>query len=136
MKRLKDFALALVVWLVAVVHELRQAIAEARNPTKAKPKKFDPNHVPIILPPAMGPLVETTASVDPLPLASVPIRSTKADAKREALTYARKRSGKPDLAWKAARALLNKWGREERELERSMAPEYAERMHELSEATA
>lgn len=131
--RVKATALALLVWVIAAWHELRERIHEARHP---KRKKFDPNHVPVFVPPQAGPLVETVASKDALLLTQVPIRSTKADAKREALAYARQRSKNPSLQWKAARRLLNQWEREEREIERSMTPEYAEKMSELTEAAA
>lgn len=130
--RLKGAGLAFVVWLVAVLAELRHRIHEARHP-KRKKFTFDPEHIPVILPPSMGPLVETQGSDHPLPLAQVPIRSTKADAKRAALAYAEHRVGH-ELTWKQARRLLNGWEREERAKNRELAPEYAERMAELSEA--
>lgn len=131
--RLKGVVLVFVVWLVAVLAELREAIHEARHPKK-KRQKFDPNHIPIILPPEMGPLVETMGSDHPMPLVQIPIRSTKADAKREAWKFAEHRVGH-ELTWKQARRLLNGWEREERARNRALAPEYAERMNELSEAT-
>lgn len=44
----------------------------------------------------------------------VPVRSTKADGKRRALAYARKRTGNPNLTWGQARKLMRRWLREER----------------------
>lgn len=131
--RLKGAGLAFVVWVVVLLGELRARIHEARHPKKKKAAAFDPDHIPVYVPQAAGPLVETPVSKDPLLLTQVPVRSTKADAKREAHAYAEKRAGHP-LTWKQARRLLNAWGRKERELERSMTPEYADRMRELSES--
>lgn len=131
MKSVKDSVVALVVWLVALVHELKEAIRAARTP--AKKKTFDPDHVPVYVPESAGPLVDSPVSKDPLLLTEVPIQSTKAAAKKAAHQYAEQRVGHA-LPWKTARKLLNKWEREERALERSMAPEYAAKMSELSEA--
>lgn len=128
--RVKGAVLAFVVWLVALWTELREAIYEARHP---KPKKFDPEHVPVFVPPEAGPLVQTPESKDPLLLAQVPIQSTKAQAKKAAHRYAEERVGHP-LPWKKARKLMAQWEREEKALMQSMAPEYAETMAQLSEA--
>ena len=46
----------------------------------------------------------------------VPVRSEKADAKRQALAYARARTGDPKLTWGQARKRMQKWLREERAL--------------------
>lgn len=45
----------------------------------------------------------------------IPVRSEKADGKRAALAYARQRTGNPELTWKSARKLMQRWLREERE---------------------
>lgn len=45
----------------------------------------------------------------------VPVRSTKADGKRAALAYARRRTGNPALTWGQARKHMKRWLREERE---------------------
>lgn len=119
--------------LVAMVAAVRKRIHEARNPT---PREIDPDHLEVFVPAAAGPVVETPASPNPLPLSAVPVRSTKADAKRQALAYARQRTRNPDLPWKKARQLLNQWEREERAREREQDPEYVSRMKELEEASA
>jgi hypothetical protein len=46
---------------------------------------------------------------------------TRAEARRIALAYARQRSGKPELTWKQAKLLLDRWEKEEREQERAVA---------------
>jgi hypothetical protein len=59
----------------------------------------------------------------------VPVRSTKADGKRQALAYARQRTGNPTLTWGQARKLMKRWLREER-LAGSLTPEMACAMEE------
>lgn len=44
----------------------------------------------------------------PLALESIPIRSTKADAKRAALAYARRMSGDASMTWKQARRWIRR----------------------------
>lgn len=51
----------------------------------------------------------------PLRLERIPMRSSKAEAKRMALAFARRRSGRPDMSWKSARKYLDRLGREERD---------------------
>lgn len=94
-------------WLLKEIHA-------ARHPRKIKrtPKK-DGDHVTIYVRPEDGPVVETKHAV--LPLSRVPLISDKANAKRIALEYARKRTGNPDLPWKTARKMLAAWGRLERQ---------------------
>lgn len=125
---------AWAIWLVAVYHDLRERIREARNPKPAPRKRPAPGETfDVLVPASAGPLVESSVSKDPLLLTQLPVHSTKADAKREAHRYAEKRAGRP-LSWKAARKLLNAWGRDEREILRSMEPEYAAKMQELTGA--
>lgn len=49
----------------------------------------------------------------PMPLERIPIRSTKADGKRRALDYARKRFNDPTMTWGQARKRLEKLERQE-----------------------
>jgi hypothetical protein len=67
----------------------------------------------ILVPRSAGPVIESPDSKYPQPLTRIPIRSTKAAAKKAAHTYAEQRAGRP-LSWKRARQLLNQWGREEK----------------------
>ena len=76
----------------------------------------------ILVPRSAGPVVESRDTKYPVPLSHVPIRSSKADAKRAAHAYAEQRAGRP-LTWKKARQLLNAWEREERALERPSTAE-------------
>lgn len=127
--------LPVVVYAIALAVELRHAIHEARHPKTPKKGPKDGETIDVIVPAAAGPLVISPVSKDALLLNQVPVYSTKAGAKKDALAYARKRTGNPTLSWKAASKLMNKWAREEREAER-MAPEYVEKMRELTEAAS
>lgn len=129
--------LPLVVYAIALVHEIHQAFIEARKPKPAPAKRpKDGETIDVFVPAEAGPLVISPVSKNPLLLTQLPVQSTKAGAKKLALAYARQRTGNPALSWKAASKLMNQWGREERELERSMTPAYAEKMRELTEASA
>ena len=67
-----------------------------------------------------GVALERGGGLDDGPLSHVPIRSSKADAKRAAHQYAERRAGRA-LTWKKARQLLNEWEREERAADRAAA---------------
>ena len=100
-------------WLVRVADKIRAA----RTPTS---ETRGPDDRVILVPVSAGPVVESRDCKYPVPLAHVPIRSTKADAKRQAHTYAERRVGHA-LTWKKARQLLNEWERAERIAERASA---------------
>jgi hypothetical protein len=108
-------------WLVRVADTIRAA----RTPTS---ETRGPDDRVILVPVSAGPVVESRDCKYPVPLAHVPIRSTKADAKRQAHAYAERRVGHP-LTWKRARQLLNAWERAER-----IAARVAEREHARHEA--
>lgn len=63
----------------------------------------------------------------------VPVRSTKADGKRQALAYARRRTGNSTLTWGQARKLMKRWLREERAAGSYDTPEMAVAMEEEGE---
>jgi hypothetical protein len=45
------------------------------------------------------------------------------EARRLALAYARQRTGNPELTWKHAKLLIDRWAKEERRAERAQPPE-------------
>lgn len=56
----------------------------------------------------------------------------RTEARRVALAYARERSGKPQLTWKQAKLLLDRWEKEERAAEReAKRPKPVEDPHTL-----
>lgn len=59
-----------------------------------------------------APVLVTPEGSSVMTLRQVPIRSSKADAKREALTFARTHFGDPTLTWGQARKRLAKLERE------------------------
>jgi hypothetical protein len=52
------------------------------------------------------------------------------EARRIALAYARKRTGKPELTWKQAKRLLTEWEKEERQIENDRRHDARERAME------
>ena len=108
--RFLRWAIALRTRLVAAVRAARAAASKSRAPDDRV----------ILVPASAGPVVESRDTKYPVPLSHVPVRSSKADAKRAAHQYAERRAGRA-LTWKKARQLLNEWEREERAADRAAA---------------
>jgi len=113
---------SILAYLVSLWYGLLERIQEARRPTR--PKRDD-DHLVIAVPRSMGPVVESPDTKYPVPITRVPLRSTKALAKRQAHAYAEHRVGH-QLTWKKARSLLNQWEREERAAARGAESERQE----------
>ena len=105
----------LLRWAIALWAAFLERIRAARTPASR-----GPDDRVILVPASAGPIVESRDTKYPVPLSHVPIRSSKADAKRAAHAYAERRAGRA-LSWKKARALLNEWEREERAADRAAA---------------
>jgi hypothetical protein len=99
-----DKTLDYYYWLVRAIDVARKPIHEVGR---------DDDSRVILVPRSAGPVIESPDSKYPQPLTRIPIRSTKALAKKHAHQYAERRAGRP-LSWKRARQLLNQWGREEK----------------------
>jgi hypothetical protein len=112
---MKNFILAVRAWWNQIVLEIRAARAPrkpAELPTYAvKTPGMDET---IELPPLR------TFDHQPTP------EEHRTEARRMALAYARKRTGRPDLTWKQAKFLLERWEKEEREADRTAAKRVAE----------
>jgi hypothetical protein len=111
--RVTRFVLALVAAIAAGWTRLGAAIAEARNPAEIRVPAEPLDERSIIVSKSTMKLITEGAGFTVSD--GEPLRSPKADAKRNALAYARKRTGNPNLSWKRARSLMNQWGREERD---------------------
>lgn len=66
----------------------------------------------------LAPVIVTHDGVVVPSVERVPIRSTKADAKRQALAWARQRFGDPAMTWGQARRRIRRFEREMREDQR------------------
>lgn len=106
-RRIDRRCLDFVGWLdeTTVADALRQFLAWLRRPRRKKAGTLAP-----VLVTADGVVVDR--------IERVPLRSSKADAKRQALAWARQHFKDPAMTWGQARKAIRRFEREEREFQR------------------